>query len=281
MLPQRLGSLMRRDATLPGRRARWLHRLDSVAARRPLPESPWHLPIVYGPVRSRRFGRSLGVNLTPPGCPVCSLHCVYCELVKGRPEDRGARWPAPGEVGAALANALPRVGPIESVTISGNGEPTLHPRFGSVVADIIGTVRRARPQVPVRVLTNGTQALRPSVRRALDFLDERIVTMDAEPESVNQAGPNHPLDDRIAGACSLRDLTLQSCFIEGAVSNVREASVSPWIDVVREICPRAVQVYTIDRPAAAAGIRAVPREKLEGIAGALWARTGIEPRVFP
>jgi wyosine [tRNA(Phe)-imidazoG37] synthetase (radical SAM superfamily) len=183
-------------------------------------------------------------------------------------------------VGSALANALRAGGAIDSVTLSGNGEPTLHPHFGAVVAEVIGAARRTAPKVPVRILTNGTQVLRPLVRRALDFLDERIVTMDAEPGAVNRAGPDHPFGERIAGVRSLRDVTLQSCFIEGAVSNTGAASVASWIDAVSEIRPRAVQVHTISRPAATDGVRAVPQPRLERIVGALWARTGIDARVF-
>ncbi len=220
------------------------------------------------------------MNLNPPGCPVCSLDCVYCELPRGGPGDRGRPWPAPGRVGTALANALPGVGAIDSVTLSGNGEPTLHPCFGTVVAEVIGAVRRSNPKLPIRILTNGTEALRPPVQRALDFLDERILTLDAEPSAVNRAGPEHDLRERIAGARSLRDVTLQSCFIEGAVSNVGAASLAAWIEAIARIRPRAVQIYTIDRPAATPGIRPVAPRSLERIARELWAGTGVHCRVF-
>ena len=106
------------------------------------------------------------------------------------------------------------------------------------------------------------------------------MALDAEPALVNLPRPERALDARVSGARSLRDVTLQCCFIQGSVCNLGEASLSPWIDAVSEIRPRVVQIYTINRPAAMAGVRAVPRHRLEEIAGALRARTGIDAQVF-
>ena len=234
--------------------------------------------ITYGPVQSRRLGRSLGINLSPPGCCVCSFACVYCEIERGPRES--ARWPSAGDVASSLSNALFTAGPLDSITLSGHGEPTLHPRFPAVVAGVLGESRRARPDVPVRILTNGSGVLRAEVARALDLLDERIVMLDAGGERISRPAPQFPLDDVIAGLQQLRDCTVQSCFVEGTFCNLDGPSIAAWMEQVRELQPRGVQIYTINRPPAASDARPASHACLEQIARALQRETGIEAAVF-
>jgi len=229
---------------------------------------------VYGPVPSRRLGRSLGVDLTPPSRPACNFDCVYCPAT--RCEGPGG-WPSPGEVASALANALPRVGPLDSITISGRGEPTLHPRFGAVVSSVVSEARRGTG-VPVRILSNGSRAVDPVVRRALDLLDERIVKLDAAPERVERPAASAPFGAMLHAWTLLRDFTLQSCFIEGDVSNVDEESLSRWLELVAELRPRGVHVHTIDQPGRVAGVRAVAPERLREIAERVRAQAGVPAR---
>jgi wyosine [tRNA(Phe)-imidazoG37] synthetase (radical SAM superfamily) len=248
----------------------------------PVPRSPSEQPdgIIYGPVASRRLGRSLGVNIAPPGCRICTLDCVYCEFGGRGGHERSARWPTPGAVGSALANRLDRVGELDSVTISGYGEPTLHPRFAFVVAEVVSQVRHQRPHLGVRILTNGSQSARESVRRALDLLDERIVKLDASMESVCRPQSSQAFGKSFVGMRLLRDVTLQSCFIHGSISNTDDRAVRNWIDTVRAVRPRAVQLYTINRPPADDEIRPVSRDQLEEIACHLRSRSGIDATVF-
>jgi wyosine [tRNA(Phe)-imidazoG37] synthetase (radical SAM superfamily) len=264
------------------RRAEFELGRPSYAPLPPLSGRPAEQPhgIVYGPVVSRRLGRSLGVNITPPGCRVCPLDCVYCEFGGEEKRDRGARWPAPGEIGSAIANRLDRVGELDSVTISGYGEPTAHPRFGAVVAEIVSQVGRQRPALGVRILTNGSQTARESVRRALDLLDERIVKLDASMEAVCRPRSSQMLGRSVAGMCQLSDVTLQCCFIHGSVSNTDDSSVSDWVDTVRVVRPRAVQIYTINHRPADGEIRPVSKDQLEEIACRLRSKTGIDADVF-
>jgi wyosine [tRNA(Phe)-imidazoG37] synthetase (radical SAM superfamily) len=235
--------------------------------------------LVYGPVASRRLGRSLGVNLTPAGCRLCTFDCVYCAWGGLPRSTAGASWPAPREIAAALAEALARVGPLDSITLSGHGEPTLHPRFPEVVAAVLELARAVRPGVAVRILTNASHAMRPEIRAALDRLDERIVKLDADAERVERPGRRQPLGALLAGLALLRDVTLQACFVEGEAANTGERSVFEWVELVAELAPRAVQIYTIDRQPAQAGILPAGAARLEEIACALRARTGIEASV--
>jgi wyosine [tRNA(Phe)-imidazoG37] synthetase (radical SAM superfamily) len=236
--------------------------------------------IVYGPVRSRRLGRSLGVNLSPPGIRVCNYACQYCAVPLRAGRGRRARWPSPEETAAALADALPRTGELDSITISGHGEPTLHPRFAEVVEAVMAVARAARPGTPVRILTNASGAAFGPVREALDRLDERIVKLDADVERVCSPAPGAPLGATLTSVARLRDVTLQSCFVAGSGGNTAVAAVDEWIELVAEVRPLAVQVYTIDLPPARAALRPASRTRLEEIAELLRARTGLPARVY-
>lgn len=236
--------------------------------------------IAYGPVASRRFGRSLGIDLTPRGCRACNFDCVYCEFGDVPRLEGCMRWPSAGDVRHALMQALVDADRIDSITISGHGEPTLHPHFAAATAEILGEARRSRSDVPVRILTNGTLATRPTVRRALDQLDERIVVLDAAAGRVNRPARGCPLGALVAGLLLLRDVSVQSCFIGGAISNCDPPCVGAWAELVAELRPRRVQIHTINRRPARADVRPLVGAQLEEIACVLRARTGIEAEVY-
>lgn len=236
--------------------------------------------IIYGPVWSPQLGRSLGIDPLPPPYRVCSYDCVYCAFRHLPSGLRGTRWPTPGEVGSALANALPQAGPLDSITISGHGEPTLHPRFGSLVAEVLSAARHARPGVPVRIVTNGSMVCHEDVRRALDLLDERIVKLDAAAERVCRPDAGHPLGAVVAALPLLRDMTIQSCFIEGAVENTDADSVQDWVDLVGELRPQAVQIYTPSCPSHEVDVVPAPAWRLDEIAAQLEKQSGIHPSVY-
>ena len=245
-----------------------------------LPEATVSAAIAYGPVASRRFGRSLGIDLTPRGCRACNFDCIYCEFGDVPRAEGCVRWPSPGDVRHALMQTLGTADRIDSITISGHGEPTLHPDFAAATAEILGEARRSRSDVPVRILTNGTLATCPSVRRALDQLDERIVVVDAAAGRVNRPARGCPLGALVAGLLLLRDVSVQSCFIGGAVSNCDPSCVAAWAELVAELRPRRVQIHTINHRPARADVRPLACAQLEEIACVLRARTGIEADVY-
>jgi len=234
--------------------------------------------IVFRPVSSPELGRCLAVDPLPPPYRACTYDCVYCPFSPRPNRRRGPRWPTPGEVGSAVANALHEAGPLDSITLAGHGEPTLHPLFGSIVAEVLSAARRVRPGVPVRIVTNGSMVCHEDVRRALDLVDERIVKLDAAAERICRPDVGHPLGAVIASLPLLRDMTIQSCFVEGAVENTDSDSVREWVDLIGELRPEAVHIYT--QPGREAGVVPVAAWRLHQIAAQLQEQSGLRSSVY-
>src|SRR5574341_1867576 len=125
--------------------------------------------IVNGPVRSRRLGVSLGLNLIPRGSKLCTFDCPYCECGRNTAKATDARWPSPDEVAHSLRHALERLAaPPEWITFAGNGEPTMHPRFPVVVERVLEVRELAGGgKTRVGILSNGLAAGKPAIRAAL------------------------------------------------------------------------------------------------------------------
>ena len=127
---------------------------------------------VFGPYDSRRFGKSLGVNPLPAGARLCNFDCIYCECAT-------ANWPLQWELrpqfptanqirdGLIAASEAFGIGDIDSITIAGNGEPTLAPHLDEIVDVVTASRDRDWPQAQTVILTNGTTVHKPSVRAAL------------------------------------------------------------------------------------------------------------------
>lgn len=245
--------------------------------------------VIYGPINSRRLGRSLGINLSPVSAKVCSFDCVYCHY---GPTDYCLRditpfvdeLPAVETVASALADAL-RVGPLpDYITFSGNGEPTLHRDFPEIVAAVKGVRDRLAPAVKIAILSNSTTCGEDAIRGALRFLDLRIMKLDAGSANtfaaVNGPAPGVTFDDVVSSLAEMSGYVVQTCFIGGAVSNADEEAVSSYAAVIRRLRPAAVQIYTTDRPVADEGVIKVKRVRLEAIAAAVARAGGVDVTVF-
>ncbi len=210
---------------------------------------------VYGPVRSRRLGVSLGLNLLPQRSKICSFDCPYCQCGFNTPRAAGSRWPSPDEVVHSLTRVLARLpAPPDWITFSGNGEPTLHPRFAVVVDRVLAARAEAAPQARVAILSNGLTAGQRSVREALLRLDGRIMKLDPGPmQQVNGA-----IYDVQAMVVKGRDWDGSS-----------DVSVAAWLPRVVRADPDAVQLYSLARRPADATVQNVPRERLDQMATAI------------
>lgn len=252
--------------------------------------------VIFGPVTSRRYGCSLGVNLLPARLKVCNFNCPYCECGWTQVLDLSettARVPFPtcGEVALALETALFELRhagrQLDAITFAGNGEPSMHPQFLETVQEARQLRDQLAPEARLVLLSNSATLGDPRVREALTLFDERVMKLDAgRPEdfaAVNLPHRSHTLERIIADLAELaRELpiTLQSLFIAGRTSNAGEASVAAWIAAVAQVRPRAVQVYSIERPPAASHVQPLPAAQLAAIARRLTRETGIPTEVY-
>ncbi len=214
--------------------------------------------IVFGPVHSRRLGSSLGINVLPPNGKLCNFDCIYCECGWNR-DGRVARpqMPTAEEVGKALESKLLDLAAagtaIDSITFSGNGEPTLNPQFPQIVDTVISLRDRHCPGTKISVLSNATMLGNDGVFLSLARIDSPILKIDASTDE------GVALVNRPSGAYSLErtlqrlerfngDFILQTMFLSGdGFDSADSANLSGWMDIVRRLRPREVMVYTIDR----------------------------------
>lgn len=259
-----------------------------------LPAYPLADGVVYGPYASRRFGRSLGVNILPFGVKVCAFNCNYCHCgwtfdLADEATLASWTWPAPAEIGAGLERRLKELAAaagtkVDAITISGNGEPTLHPDFGRAVEEILRARDRAAPGTPVGILTNGAKLAKPGVAEALNLLDERHVKLDAGTESMfldmNSPTEDVGIWDVMRGVRGLTDFVVQAIFTRGRRDNSTPAEVDSWIEAVKRIKPKRVDVYSLSLAPADAQILPVSADRLGEIAALCEKRTGIQTTAF-
>jgi wyosine [tRNA(Phe)-imidazoG37] synthetase (radical SAM superfamily) len=234
--------------------------------------------IIYGPVRSRRLGYSLGINVLPLGRKTCPFDCVYCQygwtgVHTAIARDRGSSFPVADEVGESLARALTEFvdSPVRPayLTFSGHGEPTLHPDFDRVVDRVIAARNARLPAAKTAILSNSALVRSLPVRKALLKLDQRIMKLDCGTPEVfkrfNRPCPGVHLDDITEGLASLArlaPLTIQSLFCSGEGGNFNSRNIRAWMERLKSIRPAFVQIYSLDRPFPAPGLVPVPDDML-------------------
>lgn len=251
------------------------------------------MPIVYGPMESRRLGTVLGINLLGEGQKVCSFDCPYCDLgpttLRLNKLKTGAQFPSLADLESALKENLQTAHQssqkINALVLSGNGEPTLHPLFPEAVDLILKARSLYMPGTPVSVLTNGANLETRKIVEALNKLDSRMVKVDAGNERVfkfmNSPLVRSSITKVISGIHNLNDVTIQSFFIQGIVDNTQAADIEDWIEVIGLIKPKAVHIHGMSRVPAARGLIAPDEDTLYSIASKLERRTQIRSLVFP
>ena len=213
--------------------------------------------IVFGPIRSRRLGSSLGVNILPAHGKMCNFDCVYCECGWNRDGAGDKAYPRLADVAAALEKRLGELSqqgiPVDSITFSGNGEPTLNPDFAAIVDKTIQLRDRFYPSAKVSVLSNATMVGRESVFDALKKVDNAIMKIDASTdeliEKVNKPTGVYRLETVIEGLKKFEgNFVLQTMFLRSdEFDTAAPEALDRWMDIVRELRPRKIMVYTIDR----------------------------------
>lgn len=236
--------------------------------------------IIFGPIKSRRLGTSLGVNLLPVDAKICSFDCIYCECgfnttMKENP------LPHRREVQRALeeklkqmmeANELPDV-----ITFAGNGEPTLHPQFEPIIADTLMLRNKYCPSAKVSVLSNSTRIHKPHIIRALRQVDNNILKLDSAIEDTIRL-LNRPTGKLFSVPWVIEqlkkfngDLIIQTMFLRGVhdgqvIDNTTDIEINAWISALKEIDPKQVMIYSIDRETPVKELEKIDCGELEEIA---------------
>jgi wyosine [tRNA(Phe)-imidazoG37] synthetase (radical SAM superfamily) len=248
-----------------------------------------HEGILYGPVKSRRYGRSLGINLMPAKDKLCSFSCVYCQYGPTRRCTMNAalfaaELPQADDVISAVEQAMKSETVFDFITFSGNGEPTLHPDFPELVDAVVDLRNRFRPHSKVALLSNSSGLLREGVREVLGRIDLPVMKLDAGSARIFRA-INRPVRDvtfeEITYLLSdAGDIILQTMLVDGTPTNVTPLDLHAYFEQLVRIRPVEVHLYSIDRPVPDAQIRLVPPERLHQIAVQAMTETGIKVKVF-
>lgn len=218
--------------------------------------------IVFGPVKSRRLGISLGINLLPTNRKICNFNCIYCECGWTRQSDKAPGiLPSREEVFKALdlkladmktANQKPDV-----ITYAGNGEPTLHPEFPGIIDDSISLRNKYFPEARIAVLSNSTTIRDPQVKAALLKVDQNILKLDSASDVTicvhNQPSSGIKAEELISNLAEFEGkLIIQTLFLKGfhngrPIDNTTPAEIEAWLVALRKIKPSEVMIYTISR----------------------------------
>ncbi len=238
--------------------------------------------IIFGPVKSRRLGVSLGINLLPTDVKVCSFDCIYCECGRNpKKYEAKAVLPSRIEVQQKLKekleemvaeNMLPDV-----ITFAGNGEPTLHPEFAGIIDDTIELRDLLSPKARIAVLSNATMIHKKEVFRALLKVDDNIQKLDSAFEETIQLldCPNKNFNlsktvDQLAafhGKVIIQTLFVRGTYKEQTVDNTSEKEIYEWIELLKKIKPSQVMIYTIARDTPVDTLEKISLHELNSIAG--------------
>jgi wyosine [tRNA(Phe)-imidazoG37] synthetase (radical SAM superfamily) len=249
--------------------------------------------IIFGPVKSRRLGISLGINLLPSDSKWCSFNCIYCECgwTSGGPyniEGYPPRVIIREELEKKLILMRDDYGLPDTITFAGNGEPTLHPDFGGIISDTLDLRNRFAPEASVAVLSNGTMLDNPDVFKALEMVDQSILKIDSAREEtmrlLNQPGEGFNFQRLVSNISRFNGkFVLQTLFVKGTfkgveLDNTSREELHLWLGLVKLLHPRQVMVYTIARDTPLLGLKKISEAKLHEIAQSVKSM-GIEVQV--
>lgn len=250
-----------------------------------------YCPTVYGPVKSRRHGRSLGINLGVPNRKVCTWGCVYCQCGMGeRGEIADAKRPALFEISSEVREYLQESSePMDSITVAGNSEPGTHPDFLPIVKELLAIRESLGGQWTINCLSNGSELDRTDVVRACRELDEAWIKMDCALDDLFQR-LNRPMSrvgkvaDHIARITKLGDkiriqTLLWDCQTDPSLTNATPENLAALLEAYCKIRPRQIHLTTVSRTPALPMLTPVAPAVLESFAKQVQER-GLAIEVF-
>ena len=240
---------------------------------------------IFGPIKSRRLGISLGVNIMPGDGKWCSFDCVYCECGLNRDHHPKEPLPTTEEVHDKLESTLKQMKErgerLDVITFSGNGEPTMHPMFSKIVDNVLSLRNEYYPEAKVTVLSNSTQIYRQDVFETLMKVDNALMKLDTVSDkyihTVDQPVGNYNLQLIIDRLASMNGhAIIQTMFMKGSiknkdgkivsVDNCNDKYITPYIETLKKIKPRKVMIYTLDREWPTEGLEKADHKTMDEIA---------------
>jgi wyosine [tRNA(Phe)-imidazoG37] synthetase (radical SAM superfamily) len=251
--------------------------------------------IIFGPVKSRRLGVSLGINLLPTKRKICNFNCIYCECGWTKHNEKASgHLPGREEVYIALDRKLSDMKASgqkpDVITYAGNGEPTLHPDFPGIIEDSIILRNKYFPDARIAVLSNSTTITDEKVKAALLKVDMNILKLDSAFNSTvsihNQPFSIVNVTDLISNLAGFNGkLIIQTLFLRGTckgrnIDNTTPEELGAWLKAIEKIRPSEVMIYTISRdtPPEGGELNKVPAKKLREIASMV-EKLGIKTQV--
>ena len=230
---------------------------------------------VFGPIFSRRLGSSLGINLLPEKGKICNFDCIYCECGWNRDGRNDTVLPTAEKVRTDLERMLIKLAkegtPVDSITFSGDGEPTLNPEFPQIIDDTLRLRNQYYPQAKVSVLSNATRVHIPAVFNALRKVDNPIMKIDAPTnelvERINMPAPGYDIARVIEALKRFEgNFVLQTCMLRGnGFDSSAPDVILPMMDIVRLLKPREWMVYTIDRATPMQGLEKFSPQEMKAL----------------
>lgn len=250
--------------------------------------------IVFGPVKSRRFGVSLGINLLPVDYKYCTFNCIYCECgwtFKNNSEK--IKLPTREEIRVRLKEQLLKMKSNDkapdNITFAGNGEPTVHPKFAEIIDDTIELRDEFFPNAKITVLSNSSMLHKKSVFNALNKIENNVLKLDSAIEEtfqkINQPVKGLTIQKIINGIKKFDgNQIIQTLFVRGKIEdelidNTTNLEVEAWLKIIDEIKPKYVMLYPIERETPSEGLVKIPKEELNQIAQKAEA-IGIKTQVY-
>ena len=250
---------------------------------------PLQKGILYGPINSRRLGKSLGINLMPTKYKLCSFNCVYChygltdELTMNL-EDYIKDLPEYNDVMKAIEGAVKSPLEFDYITFSGNGEPTLYPSFSSLVDEVIKIRDKYRPNVKVALLSNSSGLIYAEVRESIRNIDLPVFKLDAGKADKFRAINNPTRDVNFEGIVdllsNLSNICIQTVLIDGNLFNTSKEDIDSYFEKLKKIQPKEVHIYSTDRPVPNTEIKRVKPDRLKEIAREGEKETGVRIKAF-
>ncbi len=245
--------------------------------------------ILYGPIDSRRLGKSLGINLMPVNYKLCSFNCVYChyghtDFLTLDVENYIKDLPPADTVLVKIKEAMMSSVEFNYLTFSGNGEPTLHPGFGKIVEGITSLRTKYRPDMKIALLSNSSGLHGKGVRESLSLIDLPVFKLDvgnAEMfKKINRPANGVDFDKIIEFLKQVEGICIQTVLMRGNPSNIENDELETYFEKIAVIKPIEVQMYSLDRPVPNREIKRILPEELEKIALLGSKKTGIRFKAF-